>query len=82
MASRVLEIARPALAGPGRENLPLERQENKMPSPAKGIDIKGKQHRVSIIIPGRRGRRRILRPVRLIVIAFGLIVHKFRTSFL
>ena len=45
MASRVLEIARPALAGPGRENLPLERQENKMPSPAKGIDIKGKQHR-------------------------------------
>ena len=95
----MLEIARPALAGPGRENLPLERQENKMPSPAKGIDIKGKQHRetsaripmtrerggeilVSIIIPGRRGRRRILRPVRLIVIAFGLIVHKFRTSFL
>ncbi len=57
MASRVLEIARPALAGPGRENLPLERQENKMPSPAKGIDIKGKQHReTSARIPMTRER--------------------------
>ena len=88
----------PWLARDG-ENLPLERPGNKIPSPAKGIDIKGKQQRETsaripmtrervakfwfpVIIPGRRGRGRILRPVRLIVIAFGLIVHKCRTSFL